>query len=1089
MSRRAVVILAVLAALAVGGAVAGVFGFLAYVERNQAKRLAEAEAYFSGGEWGKAKSTFAVHLLSNPDDANALEKYAEASLNMTSDRRRAIRDAGRAYFELAQLDPDNVERQDRVVEFYERYGLWDDVEYTTGFFMQYRPDDPYLKFKNAYARQVMGQTTEAIDIYQELIDNGTDNPEVYAQIARLYAAQNMDEIARTYLEEGRERFGSNPELTIAEVHFLMADDRREEAKAVFEELFESGKGSSETYAMAGQMALGDNQYEEALALGRSSYELDPTNPDALLLMAYALDALDRDDEAIDFIEKTDPVVLSNHPQLMLTLCEMYLAEEDIEGFHSAASRYESSYPNNYLVLDYLWGREYLLNGETENAIEMFTNVVQGNPNFDRAQIYLARAHLRSSQTHFEEGNVNAYEEQLSRARSALEMYRRNRPEDQAAQRLWSTIFGAPPTYDAARTAAANMAGHAESDPQSALSVGQALLSFAIRQGVTEEDAKAAESLFMGVIEADPKLTPAYTNLVELFIETDELERAQNVVDRAVEAGIDESSLRFSRAILANAKNEPEKADEIMRTAVSNPETNVVEVGGWANRFADMRGYEEGLRVLDLAAESRNESDRALLSVLRVELTARLQGAEAGLAEAQSVRPAVEGSAVAADRLASTEADLIRGLINSGDTEGLEQIGDYVEQLTKNTKNPDSLSVRARYLLFTGDGEGAEAAARQATAADNQQADAWLVLAELMNRRGLYEESAEYARRAVAVEGERGRAALLLARALLRTGDASEARDLLDGVVLSNPDNAPALELYVRALINSGQANVAEAHIARLEMLAADQPELKSVAANLRGLTSLSERKWDAAYARYSAEYEKKPDEFRVVRGLVQSLSGLGREKEANETLQTYLNKNSADPEAWTFKGERFRAGGTDADLLEASSAYTQALLSEGNYAPALRGMMDVQFRLQNFGTALAMCDRLLRITPRDDEILFAKARILAMYPERIEEAFETIESAIAIRENEDYLNLRALINMDRENYRAAIVDFQSLREIYGRTDADIDSALAVAYASIGEIDLAKRFYDSAVRGMDNGAPGSNARLARAKALIEGADSQ
>jgi len=276
-----------------------------------------------------------------------------------------------------------------------------------------------------------------------------------------------------------------------------------------------------------------------------------------------------------------------------------------------------------------------------------------------------------------------------------------------------------------------------------------------------------------------------------------------------------------------------------------------------------------------------------------------------------------------------------------------------------------------------------------------------------------------------------------------------------------PNNASALAMLVRAYGDAGQVAEAKATLEKLEKSVAGDAARTETIETLRGWLSGHEGNWEEAERALRLQYEANPDDLNLVQALATALINLKRLDEAEQLLKQCAERQHSRPEAWTVLGQFHLSRGSEHDLAKASSAFTQALFLVPDYGPALRGLIDIQVRGNNRGTALSLCDRYLAAQPDDVDILYRKAVLLAQDRKRYDEALRTIDRAVRISERPEFLSTRGAIYLAQAKYSDALKDLQRYAELSGNISADIDTAMAEIYLAIGETDLAKQYYESA----------------------------
>lgn len=194
------------------------------------QNLKRATASFAKEEWRRARNDYEWYLREHLDDEVALTNYAYASQHIIRDRRSTLGKVGKAYFQLAILNPQDDEARKRLIDFYHKNKFWSDLAHVTGYFRRDDPDDPDLLYYEAIAFDQLGRSADAIDRYRNLIENDYQVREQYGNLARLLYNQSLNELARDVFEKALDVHPENANIYRQRAWFYIETNRADLAK-------------------------------------------------------------------------------------------------------------------------------------------------------------------------------------------------------------------------------------------------------------------------------------------------------------------------------------------------------------------------------------------------------------------------------------------------------------------------------------------------------------------------------------------------------------------------------------------------------------------------------------------------------------------------------------------------------------------------------------------------------------------------------------------------------------------------------------------------------------------------------------------
>lgn len=1086
MSRNVIIIL-ILVGLLVAVAASVVGGTFAYLRYRDARTLTRANEAYDAQDWRVAKLNYVRYLMKHPEATELLHNYADASMHVRINRPSAVKDAGEAYLRLARENPDDGAAREFAIDFLRVHGLWNQLEYVTSEYLKSSPEEESLVYHHALAMDRQGRTREAIKAYGQLVAVETERIDVYGSLARLSREENLEQQALDFLDQARERFGDNVELELAVAHYHFDGNDRESGRAALERALALDATRPGVLVLAARVALEEKEWERASEMAEKAIGSEEHGENAVLYFLYANEALENVDEALDRILALDRLYLLDHQNILLALCEVQLSAGKREGYAATLSMYRKAYPSYYLLFKYLDARVLLMDGESVEAAQEFTIVIEGNPGFQRAKFYQAMAYLRASQENMRTGDLQRSEKERGIARVALEQYMFNVPNDEKALALWNSTFGAPKTYKTAKATAEALDRTGEADAQSLLVSAEALYAQSVRRGATTEDLDTVKRLLNRVIAMEPELPAGYLALTHVYLTEKNAVEARTMLQAALDAGVEQEKIRYMEASLALVEGDIDAARALLGGQLTRDDLADRELFQWVELFASRIDVAAAVDVLTLAGEGKPDDRRLELELQKIDVALRHREMSLAANLVDGLKDSFGHLPKSRERITRARLNAARALLAPGETYDLGKATSLIEEaLAAERRNSDALVLRAQVALMHDPVEldDAEKYAVKARQYDAESADVYIMLAKVSSMRGHYFQALEYARQAKSFASQRPAILLAVAEAEMLAQEVDEARESLERVLDFEPDNAKALDMLVRLHARNREFRRAEASLAKLEVLAQDDEELAQSIVLLRGVLSANRGDFVKAEETLRGQLDADPDNMSTVLSLARALHGQGRRDDCEALLEGFAEAHLDDPEGWTALGVYHLAWKEDSALEEASSAFTQALLVAADYGPALRGMIEIQFRDSNPGAALGLIDRYLESQPNDVQVLFRKATLLSSNVNRTEQALEVIEHALGIEEVPEFFLLRGFLHLTLEHYRESVEDILRGADSQARRNAQLDAMLAEAYAGAGDLDLARHYLDSAKRKAGPGRSDAERRIGRVEALLE-----
>jgi tetratricopeptide (TPR) repeat protein len=1057
----------------VAGAVLGGVYYSRY-QRNLAA-LDRAQKSFAEGDWVAAKMNYRVYLSKYRDDYEVLKQYAEAAARLQNDRVQNVIDAASALFQVVRENPEDVEAADRMLELYKRAGQWGELERTTEFLRTRRTVvDPKLEYYHALALDRMGSSRakEAETAYRALIEQDTPYIEVYGNLARMLRDGGLNEQGREVLDELVAKQPDNAQTYVQEVGFYLPGEL-EKARESYEKARGLAPEDAEVLFAGLLIAMEDEDWEKAVALGNRLLEVAPEKDEFYLPMAIAYQRQGDFESAINLIKGMDAYQRIDHPELLMTLAELQIGAEAYDEAREAIQFFRNAYPTQAMMQEYLDARLLFAQGEVLEALNKLIVVTETAPSFGPARYYVILAHLQLGEQ--------------DRARSALETYMRNFPADERAQALYQEQFVAGASIEGVDALAAGvLAGDAT--PDQLMTAARQLINQAQLQQRAQEvmDGARVVELLDRALELDPAHAPAYRLLATVYLARRDTAAAARTIDEAEAAGVAKSELREARAGLALTENDSEEAFGLFSEALAEDELTTDDVTSWANLFGAHGDVETGVRVLKAAAEKEPGEKAALYETRQVAFCTRHNEFELAKTILGSLDARDDLSAEARADLNRERVHLAEALMNASPPQREEAWQLLRQASSAGTRvSPRVRLLEAQLLVLQDPPQYAAAREKldEALATEPNNVEVLLATSNLLMRQGDLQEAAEYAERAARQGPESLEAQLAHAQTLVEVGRHADAQEVLTNTLNAHPEALKALDLLVRSYSESGRNELAQIALKRLEEQLDATPEQQQALDAMRvRLNVLEGRNLDQAVDSLRTLYAANPDDLDTLRTFADALLKLDRFNEAERLVEGFLERHEEDVRAWVLLGQLHEAR-DGAGSPGSMSAYTRVLLMEPDYPLAIQGLARAQLAQNNPAEALALIERYLTVRPDDDQMLYEKARLLAVQADRLDEAVSAVSRAVELQPAPEYFYLRATLHLAQNNHQKALDDLQKIA-VTGVSTVRYDAALAEAYWGVGQADLARRYLESVERKAEAGEQVDATALQRLRDLID-----
>jgi tetratricopeptide (TPR) repeat protein len=506
-----------------------------------------------------------------------------------------------------------------------------------------------------------------------------------------------------------------------------------------------------------------------------------------------------------------------------------------------------------------------------NAFAGYQQVVELNPDHDRAQVKLAKYYIEMRA--------------LDQAKQIADRLLAKHPEHVPAQAITIAIT--------------TLSGHAKK------AVGQA--EKLVAAAPTEIDAallitalytsvqRAGEAIpfLRRALEAHPDNLELLDALATTLVKQGQKAEAESMLARIIELEPTVFNHRLRQVAFYDAQQQYEKAEAILREATRAESDNEK---GWlslAEYVGKRRGVEQGEAVLQQARKEMPHTHTGKIWLALgglYESTRRVEKARELYREMETSFGGKPEASEAKVKLATL--DWAEGKVEEAERQ-------VQAVLKENSRSSDALLLRGKIALQRGAGKDAINDFRSVLKDQPEMAEGHVLLARAHLLAGEPTLARESLDKALAFKPTLVEAQTLLAGLDAAAGQFKEAKRRLDPLLARDPGNVALLGMLFQLQLQEKDWSHSQETLGRLRQAGADE-----VIANLaEGQVALAQQQWDAAEAAFLKAARLRPSAPQPLLALVQLDMRRGRLAQAQQRLETILSTSPEHPYAEGFLGE------------------------------------------------------------------------------------------------------------------------------------------------------------------------------------------
>jgi tetratricopeptide (TPR) repeat protein len=221
--------------------------------------------------------------------------------------------AGQEYKKILAKDPASVAATEGLARALIHEGKFDEAESVLHPALAQEPNDPTLLALSVTALAGQGNTSAAVSQLESLHQQNPDQPAVTRMLADLYGSAGQPDKAAPLYQQLVANDGNNPDLLTASAENMMHQQQWAKAVDTFQKSLQIQPTQEDAWSGLAFAAWRDGQYPLVLtALNHRSQTLSDS-PATLFLRATALDHLHQTKQAIQYYQKFLAVAHDQYP--------------------------------------------------------------------------------------------------------------------------------------------------------------------------------------------------------------------------------------------------------------------------------------------------------------------------------------------------------------------------------------------------------------------------------------------------------------------------------------------------------------------------------------------------------------------------------------------------------------------------------------------------------------------------------------------------------------------------------------------------------------------------------------------------------
>jgi len=409
-----------LAACAVIGVVIGGGWWLhsVQVRASTARARSSGMVAWSQGDWDEASRQLGMYLSREPNDVEALLRFAQAQSQIRPLRSERLSEAAASYERVLRLKPAHAEATRELADLYLAAGEPGEAERIARARLETAGEDPAARLLLARALIEASDFESAARQLEAVIQLGPSQLQAYDLLGRLQAEQMGDaEAARRTFDALTARNPASPTAHVLRARFLRRFGDREQALTMLKRAAQLGPQDGSTLLLLGDELAELGQTADAKQYLNAAIEKSPGQPGPYLILTRLSLRERKVDEALAMVERAERE-LDGATELLPLAVQCYVAVGNPDRAAECVAELREAGASEKLV-QFLSCLVTAARGQTWRAIAQLDEVVRERP--EAAEVWL------------ELGRLFATTGQFRRSEEAYGRLVQLRPESQDAR--------------------------------------------------------------------------------------------------------------------------------------------------------------------------------------------------------------------------------------------------------------------------------------------------------------------------------------------------------------------------------------------------------------------------------------------------------------------------------------------------------------------------------------------------------------------------------------------------------------------------------------------------------------------------------
>lgn len=345
-----------------------------------ADRLLLARIYIGLGEYEEAAHQYRTIHEQNPSETRALLLLSELYLNL-----RMIDQAEHMLQEVLKVNPDSYETHVLLARIYSGTKRYEQAltEYDESLRLNWSID---LLMEKADVYRMQEKYDKVVSLYREILEKDRNNERAALALINQLLDMDLEDEALVELKRLKQRSDLTEKVELSIARLFARLGKYDQAMEILRRSLRQGSGADTRYLLAVIMAQAE-QYEQALDQLRMIGPDEEEFENAVILRVRLLRFLDRQEDAIELLEKTVANEETRSPDMFVMLAALYHVQHQTKKGEEAFERAMSAFPENNELL-YEYGLFMDTAGQPDEALTIMEKLIEREPTHGEALNYV-----------------------------------------------------------------------------------------------------------------------------------------------------------------------------------------------------------------------------------------------------------------------------------------------------------------------------------------------------------------------------------------------------------------------------------------------------------------------------------------------------------------------------------------------------------------------------------------------------------------------------------------------------------------------------------------------------------------------------